>query len=101
MAQNDSKWTAPMILAVVNLGLILVGGGIAYGNVVSAIGALTEMDARLEAADGQIRLDANAHEARLRVVEQSAGRMDEKLQNIADGIERLSAQIDRLVDQEP
>lgn len=63
------------------------------------IDTLHQANTRLEGADVQIRLEANSREARLRVVEQGAGRMEAQLDNIESGIERLNDQIERLLEE--
>lgn len=94
-------WNVTTILGAANLALLLIGGGMAYSTLRAEILALREADIRLEAADVQIRIDAQSSETRLRIVEQGATRMETKLEAIVAGIDRLSAQIDRLIDGQP
>lgn len=94
-------WNPTTILATANLVILVFGGGAAYATLRSEIAALREQEMRLEAADVQIRLDAASREARLRVVENGATRIETKLEAIAEGLTRLNTQIERLVDGQP
>lgn len=86
-------------VAIIFALLIQTAGAVWWASAMSSsVAALREADARLEAADVQIRIDANAHETRLRVVEQGATRMETKMEAILESLERLSTQIDRLIE---
>jgi TolA-binding protein len=87
---------------VVIVAILIQAAGIVWAASAmwSSLDELRETDARLEAADVQIRLEANAREARLRAVEQAGGRMETKLEAIVDGIERLNTQMERLIERQ-
>lgn len=87
-------WNITTILAVANLAILVFMGGGAFFSLRAETQALREAAARLEAADVQIRLDATARETRLRVVEQGAGRMEERLIAIQDGINEIKRQLE-------
>lgn len=97
VVQIDKRFIVVIVTILLQSAAVVWGASAMW----SSLNELRQADARLEAADVQIRLEANAREARLRVVEQGAGRMETKLEAIADGIERLNDQIDRLIEEQP
>ncbi len=94
-----NTWNPTTVLAAVNLALVLFAGGGAYTALRQATLALAQADIRHETTLEQLRTDALAREARLRVLEQGAGRTDARLEAIAAGIDRLNDQIDRLLEE--
>ena len=95
MTQSEVVQIDKRFIAVIVTLLLQSGVGVWWAS------AITRDVEALHAADVQIVSDATAREARLRVVEQGAGRMEAKLESIAEGIDRLNAQIDRLIDTQP
>lgn len=105
-------WNITTIGVAVNLVILIFMGGGSYFQLRSETHALREADLRLEAADTQIRIDANAQEARLRTVEQGASRMETQMgaleramqtgfSGLQASLDRLTSQIDRLVEDRP
>lgn len=94
----DNYWSPTTILAAVNLAILVFGGGAAYATLRQETISLREADLRHEVTMEQMRIDAAAGEARLRVVENGAGRMETQLDNIAQAIERLTVQVERALD---
>jgi Tfp pilus assembly protein PilO len=88
---------------VVIVTLLLQTAGVIWwaSSMTRQVEGLQATDVELKAADQQIRLDATATDARLRAVEQGAGRMEAQLASIQSGIERLHAQIERLIEDRP
>lgn len=89
-------------IAIIFALLTQTAGAVWWASAMSSnVDALRQADARLERTAEQLRSDAISNEARLRVVETGAGRMEAKLESISDGIERLNSQIDRLIEAQP
>lgn len=102
MTQSEVVQIDKRFIVVIVTLLIQTAGVIWWASAMTReVENLQVADLELKAADVQIRLDATAHETRLRVVEQGASRMETKLESIAEGIERLNAQIDRLIEERP
>ena len=97
MVQIDRRWMAVIVT------LLLQSAGVIWwaASINRDVNSLHATDGRHEETMEQLRLEALGREGRLRVVEQGAGRMETKLETIAEGIDRLNAQIDRLVESQP
>jgi hypothetical protein len=93
----ENKISPTTIVTVVNLALVVFGGGVAYSRLQADVAQLRESDIRMERAQEAIRAEAAEKDTRLRVVEQGAGRMETKLESISAGIDRITAQLDRLI----
>lgn len=102
MTQSEVVQIDKRFVVVIVTLLIQTAGAVWWASAMTRdVASLHATDQDLKGADVQIRLDASAREARLRVVEQGAGRMEAQLDNIESGIERLNAQIDRLLEDRP
>jgi outer membrane murein-binding lipoprotein Lpp len=95
VTQSEVVQIDKRFIAVIVTLLIQSGVGVWWAS------AITSDVAALRAADTQIVSDATARETRLRLVEQGAGRTEAKLEAIAEGIDRLNSQIDRLIETQP
>ena len=96
---QSGGWSLQTIAFVVQFVVVISGLAVAWGTMQTQVETLQQADERFERADEQIRSDAIDKDARLRLVEQGAGRMEAQLEGIADGIERLSQQLERLTPQ--
>lgn len=95
VVQIDKRFVAVLVTILLQSGVIVWWASAMTRDVAS----LHAADLDLETADAQFRLDAAAREARLRFVEQGAGRLEARLEAIAAGVDRLNTQIDRLIDE--
>lgn len=82
-------------VAIIFALLVQTAGAVWWASAMSSnVASLREADTRLEAADVQIRLDATSRETRLRVVENSLSRADERLIAIQEGINEIKRQLE-------
>jgi hypothetical protein len=98
----------------VNIAIVLAlmtqtAGAVWWASMMSAsVTQLREADLRHEQTMERQRLDGIGQEGRLRLLEQSAtrvderlGSMDEQLDNIAEGVNRLNDRLERLLEDRP
>jgi hypothetical protein len=90
VVQIDKRFIVVIVTILLQSAAVVWGASAMW----SSIETLRETDARLEAADVQIRIDAAAREARLRSVENGAARVDERLIAIQDGINEIKRQLE-------
>jgi hypothetical protein len=82
-------------VAIIFALLIQTAGAVWWASAMTSnIAALREADARLEGADVQIRIDATSRETRLRLVETSMSRADERLIAIQEGVNEIKRQLE-------
>lgn len=91
IAKNEFNWTT--VAVIVNILLLVFGGGTAYSNLSNGLEAQRQAEQRIERDLAQIRADAVSREARLRAVETGAAAVNEKLFNIEAGISRIERQL--------
>jgi septal ring factor EnvC (AmiA/AmiB activator) len=91
VGKNEFNWTT--VAVVVNIMLLVFGGGAAYQNLNAGLEAQRQAEQRIERDLAQIRADAVSREARLRAVETGAAAVNEKLSNIEAGISRIERQL--------
>jgi hypothetical protein len=96
IAMNGEPWHLDkrVPVAIIFALLVQTAGAVWWASAMSSnVASLREADARLEAADVQIRLEANAHEVRIRNVENSLTRADERLIAIQEGINEIKREL--------
>jgi hypothetical protein len=89
VVQIDKRFIVVIVTILLQSAAVVWGASAMW----SSIETLHDTDARLEAADVQIRIEANGHEARLRGVENSITRADERLIAIQEGINEIKREL--------
>jgi hypothetical protein len=90
----ENRFNLTTLVAAANLALLLVGGGSAYATVRAELKAAHETDLRVMSEIATIRAEAANREARVRALELGAGRTEEKLNNIIEGLARIERQLE-------
>lgn len=90
--------TAPLIDNRISLGNLLVAGGM----IVSIAIAYANLSGRAETLSGKVAelaVTAAAHEARIRAMETTAARQDERMVLILDSLRKIESRLEREPDR--
>jgi hypothetical protein len=90
----ENRFNLTTVVAAANLALLLVGGGSAYATVRAELRSSHAADLRLTSEITAVREEAAEREVRIRALELGAGRTDEKLNSIIEGLARIERQLD-------
>jgi hypothetical protein len=90
----ENRFNLTTIVAAVNLALLLVGGGAIYATIKADLRVAQDAAIRQNGEISDIRVSVASNEARIRALELGAGRTEEKLNNILEGLTRIERQLE-------